>query len=159
MTPGTIFISHRAEYGELVRQLKNMIQETSGGKIQVLISEDIARGDEWRVVLEKHLVNSESLFLIYGAPYEDWSWCFYEAGYFAALTQGNGEKRSIYCLVRPNVAPPEPLSHLQLVTDKEQLIQDLLDIYGRNRVNFDAVEVRNGIDRYRKSCLARFRIS
>lgn len=146
MTPGTIFISHRAEYGELVRQLKSIIQETSGGKIQVLISEDIPRGDEWRVVLEKHLSNSESLFLIYGAPYEDWSWCFYEAGYFAALTQGNNEKRSIYCLVRPNVAPPEPLSHLQLVTDKDQLVEDLLDIFARNRVNFDAVEVRNGID-------------
>src|SRR5262245_57730681 len=146
MTPGTIFISHRAEYGDLVRQLKNVIQETSGGKIQVLISEDIPRGEEWRVVLEKHLANSESLFLIYGAPYEDWSWCFYEAGYFAALAQSKGERRSIYCLVRPNVAPPEPLSHLQLVIDKEQLIQDLLEIYSRNRVNFDAVDVRSGID-------------
>src|SRR5262245_2344179 len=68
MTPGTIFISHRAEYGELVRQLKNIIQDTSGGKIQVLISEDIPRGDEWRAVLETQLTNSESLFLIYGAP-------------------------------------------------------------------------------------------
>jgi len=41
MTPGTIFISHRAEYGRLVRELKKAIEQTSRGKIEVFISEDI----------------------------------------------------------------------------------------------------------------------
>ena len=85
MTPGTIFISHRAEYGRLVRELKKAIEQTSRGKIEVFISEDIPRGETWRTSIEDHLQKSESLFLLYGAPYEDWSWCFYEAGYFVTL--------------------------------------------------------------------------
>lgn len=71
MTPGTIFISHRAEYSQLVRELKNAIEQTSKGKIEVFISEDIPRGDAWRTSIEDHLQKSECLFLLYGAPYED----------------------------------------------------------------------------------------
>jgi hypothetical protein len=67
MTPGTIFISHRAEYGRLVRELKKAIEQTSRGKIEVFISEDIPRGEMWRTSIEDHLQKSESLFLLYGA--------------------------------------------------------------------------------------------
>jgi hypothetical protein len=41
MKPGTIFISHRAEYGNLVRELKKAIETTSRGKIEAIISEDL----------------------------------------------------------------------------------------------------------------------
>lgn len=41
MKPGTIFISHRAEYGNLVRVLKKAIETTSRGKIEAIISEDL----------------------------------------------------------------------------------------------------------------------
>ena len=41
MKPGTIFISHRSEYAELVKALKAAIQETAQGQINVFISEDI----------------------------------------------------------------------------------------------------------------------
>jgi hypothetical protein len=61
MTPGTIFISHRAEYGRLVRELKKSIEQTSRGKIEAFISGDIPRGEM------DHLQKSESLFLLYGA--------------------------------------------------------------------------------------------
>jgi hypothetical protein len=64
MTPGTIFISHRAEYGRLVRELKKAIEQTSRGKIEVFISEDIPRGEMWRTSIEDHLQKSESLFLL-----------------------------------------------------------------------------------------------
>lgn len=76
MVPGTIFISHRSEYADLVKALKAVIQETAQGQINVFISEDIPKGDDWRAELEKSLQEAENLFLIYGAPYEDWSWCF-----------------------------------------------------------------------------------
>jgi hypothetical protein len=80
-----VFISHRSEYGRVARALKQVIETSSHGQIDVFISEDIPRGDEWRASIEKDLRDGQSLFLIYGAPYEDCSWCFYEAGYFAAV--------------------------------------------------------------------------
>lgn len=146
MRPGTIFISHRAEYGELVRKLKKVIQKTSKGKICVFISEDIPRGVTWRGAIEQQLQDAESLFLLYGAADEDWSWCFYEAGYFAALSSAGGAIRRIYCLVRPDTPPPGPLNNLQIVTDKDNLIDELLSLYARNKIDYDAGEVRESID-------------
>ena len=141
MTPAPVFISHRSEYGRVARELKQVIETASHGQIDVFISEDIPRGNEWRPAVEKHLRDGQSLFLIYGAPYEDWSWCFYEAGYFAAVNPP-ASGRQIYCLIRPDVNPPGPLSHLQMVTNKEQLIKELIEILQRNAIEFDAVELR-----------------
>src|SRR4051812_38816625 len=141
MAPAPVFISHRSEYGRVARALKQIIETTSHGQIDVFISEDIPRGNEWRPAVEKHLRDGQSLFLIYGAPYEDWSWCFYEAGYFAAVNPPPSD-RQIYCLIRPDVRPPGPLSHLQMVTSKDQLIKELIQIFQRNSIEFDAVELR-----------------
>ena len=79
-----VFISHRHEYATQVAALKSAIEECSNGAVRVFISEDIPRGEEWRDELEKTLREASSLLLVYGTPEEDWSWCFYEAGYFAA---------------------------------------------------------------------------
>ncbi len=136
-----IFISHRAEYGRVARELKEAIQDASGGQIEVFISEDIPRGIEWRESIEKHLREAGSLFLIYGAPYEDWSWCFYETGYFSAVAPKDAARR-IYCITRPKVPAPGPLSHLQMVTGKDQLVNELIDLYRENNIRFDAVGLR-----------------
>ena len=140
--PGTIFISHRAEYANLVRELKKAIETTSRGQIDVIISEDLSGAENWREAIKSQLQRAKYLFLVYGAPYEDWSWCFYEAGYFAGTHPGPQQQRSTYCIARPKVDPPGPLSDLQMVTDKERLITDLIDIYNRNNVEYDSAKLR-----------------
>jgi hypothetical protein len=142
MTPGTIFVSHRAEYGSLVRGLRKSIESTSRGKIKVLISEDLPGAEKWRAAIKSQLEEAESLFLVYGAAYEDWSWCFYEAGFFSGIDAAEKQSRRIYCIARPNVPPPGPLNDLQMVTDKEQLITDLIEIYDRNNVEYDPAKLR-----------------
>ena len=150
MTPGTIFISHRAEYGNLVRELKKAIEATSRGRIAVFISEELRGADNWREAINSQLMGAESLFLVYGAPYEDWSWCFYEAGYFAGIDAGQKQSRRIYCISRPNIPAPGPLSELQMVTDIDGLLNDLIDIYDRNKVSYNPVQLRQSICRSRK---------
>jgi hypothetical protein len=150
MKPGTIFISHRAEYGSLVRELKKAIETTSRGKIEAIISEDLPGAEKWRSAIKTHLEDAESLFLVYGAAYEDWSWCFYEAGYFAGIDAAEKQPRRIYCIARPNVSPPGPLNDLQMVTDTERLITDLIEIYDRNNVNYDPVKLRESINQAAK---------
>jgi len=138
MKPGTIFISHRSEYADLVKALKAVIQETAQGQLNVFISEDIPKADDWRDELEKNLREAENLFLIYGAPYEDWSWCFYETGYFAAQPPRDGRERRIFCVKRKEIAVPSPLNHLQAVADEKELVRVIIDIYRQNKVDFDA---------------------
>jgi TIR domain len=144
--PATIFISHRAEYASLVRELKKAIETTSRGQIDVVISEDLSGAEDWREAIKSQLQRAKYLFLVYGAPYEDWSWCFYEAGYFAGTHPGLQHQRSIYCIARPKVDPPGPLSDLQMVTDKKRLIAGLIDIYKRNSVAYDAVKLRESVN-------------
>jgi hypothetical protein len=148
MTPGTIFISHRSEYANLVRGLKEAIQQTSKRRIEVFVSEDIPPGDRWRKRIEDCLSDSQNLFLLYGAPYEDWTWCFYEAGYFSALIDKDKDRdqRHIYCIARPNSQAPGPLSDLQLVTNKDQLIERILDIYAQNNIEFDAKKAKQTLE-------------
>ena len=134
MGPASIFISHRAEYGAIAHGLKEVIETGAQGKIEVFISEDIARGKQWRQSIEEQLRKADTLFLIYGAPYEDWSWCFYEAGYFTAV-EAKSRARRIYCVTRPDVAPPGPLSHLQMVTTKDQLVTELMALYRRRAIS------------------------
>jgi hypothetical protein len=145
MTPGTIFISHRAEYGDLVRELKKAIETTSRGQIRVFISEELRGADDWREAIKSQLADAQSLFLVYGAPYEDWSWCFYEAGYFAGIDAGQKQPRRIYCISRPNIPAPGPLSELQMVTNVDGLLDDLIDIYVQNKVSYNPVQLRQSI--------------
>jgi hypothetical protein len=156
MSAVSMFISHRAEYGRVARELKETIQNTSQGRIEIFISEDIPRGEQWRPSIEEHLRSAESLILIYGAPYEDWSWCFYEVGYFAAVDP-KASARRIYCVMRPEVQAPSPLSELQMVTDTEQLIKELINIYQRNNIEFDAVALRSAVVRLEKGLFGKLR--
>jgi hypothetical protein len=137
MKPGSIFISHRAEYGNVVGQLKKAIESSSRRKIKVEISEDLPGAEKWRAAIKSRLEDAESLLLVYGAPDEDWSWCFYEVGYFAGLDVAKNQSRRIYCIAPPNVSPPGPLDDLQMVTDREKLITALTDIYEKNQVEYD----------------------
>jgi hypothetical protein len=145
MTPGTIFISHRALYAPLVKELKKAIETTSRGHIRVFISEQLRGADNWREAIKGQLADVESLFLVYGAPYEDWSWCFYEAGYFAGIDAGEKEPRRIYCISRPNIPVPGPLSELQTVTAADGLLNALIYIYDKNHVEYDPAQLRQSI--------------
>ena len=142
-----VFISHRHEYAKQVAALKSAIQDCSNGKVRVFISEDIDHGKEWRYELEQTLRDASALLLVYGTPEEDWSWCFYEAGYFAAQPRTPDIKgdRRICCIVPPNMPIPGPLSHLQAVTGPDDLIDAIQDIYKAHDVRYDAAELRDAI--------------
>lgn len=157
MVPGAIFISHRSEYADLVKALKAVIQETAQGQISVFISEDIPKGDDWRAELKKSLQGAENLFLIYGAPYEDWSWCFYETGYFGAQPPCEGRERRIFCVKRKDIPVPSPLSHLQAIADETELVKVLIEIYRQNKIAFDAGDLARASSPSDASCLERLR--
>src|SRR5689334_74492 len=102
MALASVFISHRSQYGRVAHALEHLIEEASRKQIEAFVSEEIPHGENWRQSIEERLRAAQSLFLIYGAPYEDWSWCFYEAGYFAALNPEEPDGR-IFCLMRPKI--------------------------------------------------------
>jgi hypothetical protein len=146
MAKGTIFISHREEYAPLVSDLKNLVADASGGKIKAFISQEIHHGKDWRKILEERLRDCDHLFLVYGAPYEDWSWCFYEAGYFSGHRPETSPKGETFCVLRPGVPPPGPLAHLQMITGAGALKEALSRIFDTNEVRYDAAKLLESIE-------------
>jgi hypothetical protein len=146
MTAGQVFISHRAEYQKQARALKKIIDNNAQGRTtNVFISEEIAHGSAWRQAIEGCLKNTEVLFLIYGAPYEDWSWCFYEAGFYAGQKECSQITKFLYCIKRSEVPPPSPLSHLQMVENVDQLYTCIENLYNTNRIEYDASKLRKDL--------------
>jgi hypothetical protein len=144
--PGTIFISHRAEYASLVRELKKVIETTSRGQIDVVISEDLSGAEDWREAIKSQLKAPTIFFSSMVRLMKTGRGASTRAGYFAGTHPGLQQQRSIYCIARSKVDPPGPLSDLQMVTDKERLIAGLIDIYNRNNVAYDSAKLRVSIN-------------
>jgi hypothetical protein len=90
-----IFISHRHEDADVGSFIKEGLVSLSDGKLTIFVAEDISGGAVWRQQIEDALERARYLFLIYRDPSEDWSWCFYEVGYFQALIAKDPSRRSI----------------------------------------------------------------
>src|SRR5215831_18413150 len=79
--------------------------------------------------VDQALADAKCFVLLYTDVRLDWSWCFFEAGSFAALPPGK-PLRPIYCLHPPDVPPPSPLANLQAVRatpeDLEEWVRNAL---------------------------------
>lgn len=112
MAESRIFISHRHEDAAIAEFMRNELQKISKGSLLVFISEDIDSGEDWRDQIVNELNKADYLFLIYSDPGEDWSWCFYEVGFFHHKVGGDVRGR-IFCFHQPESPVPSQISHLQ----------------------------------------------
>ena len=123
----TLFVSHRHEDAFLAKRIRDKLEKISQRKIQVFISEDIGGGKKWRENILDALDASDYLFLIYSDGGEDWSWCFYEVGYFYARVASNIDGK-ILCFRAEGVPVPSPIGHLQQPSTKEKIATCLVDL-------------------------------
>lgn len=127
MSQPKVFISHRHEDAYLAAFMKTELHRIIGqDKITIFVSEDIEGGTDWRIGIEKALRQANHLILIYTDPSEDWSWCFYEVGFFQALIGTDDVKRKVYCLRRPDAPVPGPIGH----TQQSNTVDKVADVIG-----------------------------
>lgn len=138
----TIFISHRSEYARQACSLREAIVKSSGGKCRAFVSSDLTPGTVWLNHLKEKLQEAQVLVLLYGAPHEDWTWCFYEVGYFSALMDIDELGRKILCTTRKKINPPGPLHNIQMVHTEEQL-SDSLKIFLKQHSEVDGDVLSN----------------
>ena len=124
----TVFLSHKTEHAAAAQALAAALGIVLP-RDEIFLAEEIRKGDDWRANVDQALADAKCFVLLYTDVRLDWSWCFFEAGSFAALPPGK-PRRPIYCLHPPDVPPPSPLAHLQAVRatpeDLEEWVRNAL---------------------------------
>jgi len=92
-----IFLSHKVgKDSETAKNLKDKLESIVANKIEVFISEEIPRGEQWRDRLCEELKKADVFIFLYTSPIENWDWCHFEAGAFIDL-KGSKNKPTL-CL-------------------------------------------------------------
>jgi hypothetical protein len=125
------FLSHKEKDVELAKIVKKAINRVI--PIQIFISEEIRKAEYFRQEILANLDRANCFVFIFTDPSDDWSWCFYEAGFYDRFAaQAGGSHRPIYCLHLPDTPPPSPLAHLPAIKaqteDIERWLSDLCGV-------------------------------
>lgn len=128
-----LFLSHKQKDQKSAAEIREVLQ-TLAGRLQVFMSENIAKGTDWQEQIEHQLHQSDWFVLLFtGVDDDDWSWCHHEAGIFRGMMFPDAER--VVVLHPPNVALPDPLQRYQAVKCQDDQPGDLHrffeDLFGR----------------------------
>jgi hypothetical protein len=108
-----IFLSHKKKDFKAANQIREVLRLQSAGRIDVFMSENITKGDDWQGKIEEALYESDWFILLYSGVDNDWAWCHHEAGIFRGMVYPDSDR--LIVLYPPNVELPDPLKRYQAV--------------------------------------------
>jgi hypothetical protein len=108
-----VFLSHKKKDFKAANQIREVLRLQSAGRIDVFMSENITRGDDWQGKIEDALYESDWFILLYSGVDSDWTWCHHEAGLFRGMVYPYSDR--LVVLYPPNVELPDPLRKYQAV--------------------------------------------
>jgi hypothetical protein len=115
----SVFVSHKANDEGVTNLLIDLLARHTE-HVDFIISENIEKGKDWRRDIADALSRANFLVLLFTDPNENWGWCFYESGYFDALSQVlKSSGKLIWCLHHALTPPPSPLAGLQAIKATE----------------------------------------
>lgn len=125
-----IFISHKGKDKEAAAKITDALSVYGGTNIRIFLSERISAGVPWAAEIYDKLKRSDWLLLLYTDPSEEWDWCLFEAGFFAATIED--PKKRLICLHTLDDPPPMPLREWQTVpvTDGKKMEEFLELLFG-----------------------------
>ena len=125
-----IFISHKSKDKEAAAKIAEALMVYGGTNIKIFLSERISPGVPWASEIYDKLKKADWLLFLYTDPSEEWDWCLFEAGFFAATIEDR-QKRLI-CLHTLDDPPPMPLREWQTVpvTDAKKMEEFLELLFG-----------------------------
>lgn len=137
-----VFVSHRHEDFEQVRQFCTALIERTGTKVTYFISEKIRAGKDWRETILKNLDEADWFFLIFKDPSRDYDWCLYEASRFEANKDARPEsKKRLICIHPKGMPRPPPIAPYHSTEATEEglsaLAKELLQIANPQLLEFD----------------------
>lgn len=136
-----IFISHKGKDKIAAEKITDALELYGATNLKIFISERISPGVHWAAEIYDNLKQTDWLLLLYTDPSEEWDWCLFEAGFFAASIVD--PKRRLICLHTLDDPPPMPLRGWQTVpvTDGNKMEKFLKLLFGE--INPKLTESKN----------------
>jgi hypothetical protein len=107
------FLSHKHRDYEAAKKIREVLRFNSACRIDVFMSEQIPKGDDWQEKIEAAMYESDWFLLLFSGVDDDWSWCHQETGIFRGMTYP--KRQRLVVLYPPNVELPKPLHRYQAV--------------------------------------------
>ena len=107
-----VFLSHKKEDFKAANQIREVLRIQSAGHIEVFMSENITKGDDWQGKIEQALYDSDWLILLYSGVDDDGG-ATTEAGIFRGMVYPDADR--LVVLYPPNVELPYSLKKYRAV--------------------------------------------
>lgn len=135
MSTFKFFVSYKAEDEEIASAFADTISDLAADlrtsdSLAIEMARDIPHGESWHTDIHKSLSSTDTFFLLYTGPSDDWTWCTYEAGVFKGLCMAGEEsarERLLCVLLYPNDPLPGPLQGTQSIPAKASRVVKMLE--------------------------------
>jgi hypothetical protein len=99
-----IFVSHGHKYADMAKSLKaSLLSLPSSRSLNVMLSEDMPAGKEWRKWIDDSVRAADLFVLLYPHNSMDMNWCNYELGRFYERDE------NVVCIRNTNIAKSPPV--------------------------------------------------
>lgn len=68
----TVFLSHKSQHASAAKALRDALSIVFG-RDEIFLAEEIKKGDDWRVKIDRALGQAKCFILLYTDPQLDWS--------------------------------------------------------------------------------------
>jgi len=121
-----IFVSHGHKYADMAKSLKtSLLSLRSNKSLNVMLSEDMPAGREWRKWIDENVRAADVFVLLYPHTSMDMNWCNYEIGRFYQSDD------NVVCIRNTNIpkSPPVFEPYQAIEGDKGGLTKFIEDLF------------------------------
>lgn len=148
-----IFISHRAEDGDLAAMVRDKLQLLNDGHLDIYVFEERPGGEDYRRGIEEQISNAHVFLFLYTFERDDWKWCIYEAGIFKGVSRG-AQSRHLICIKNHSIGKaPSPLDNLSYYNSKKSSLRRFFDDLLYNGAFSCGMRISDDLHTQRKSLL------
>ena len=119
-----VFISHKLQSSERVREIAGALSAFGGPRIQMHYSGKYEAGINYRQQIERDLTAASWLILLYEGPEFQWEWCLFEIGFFTAKMQDSKKDPRLICLHSPEHKVPDPIQNFNSLPATPQKLKE-----------------------------------
>lgn len=120
-----VFFSFKEKDMETAATIVELLKGLSAGKLEITYQKDFSKefGRNFREYISEKIKKANWFILLFPDPKDEWDWCLFETGFFAAqLTSAD----RLFCIYPEGEKPPSPIETLQSIPANTSKVENFL---------------------------------